>query len=361
MTDDSQSPNDQAIAALEDALDTIEQADDDPIAQAKAEVQAIEAFAINVAEAVKSGLTDGIKAQLCGSLADETGHTKTDIKGAIDDKLTTPDDAKDVGESINSFIDSKLAQLVAVRSTDAKQSTLYRWHFDTGCTRFEIETGEHAPTSHFNWKGLRAAILDVSGIWTLSPPDTIAEEWSEWVGPKVADADVTTHKGPRTCAVESLQNAIGRTVAFPTLDDAVLHNGIKIDADPEKGEPSELWIPNTTISKIAEDHAISERALQVELDAREHTVEHINGVSKTTFVGGEKHTFWVLKASFADPADYDPEPANMTDRYESLLDEDEQGDDGGVDPGPIGETVSVNTTPENLGEVEIEVDDGGED
>lgn len=343
--DSPQDPNEIALEALETAVDTIESVEpSDTIAYAQAQDDAVNEFAATIAEAANAGLPESRWAQYCGSLASESRLlNKTDIKKTVESEIAAKGErSAGTYPGLLGYLEDHVTEIDAVRSTDAKQSTIYRWKFDDpDFGRFQIESGTDSETTHFKWWELRSAIFDVSGIWTAEPPEEIKEDWNDIIGPFIQEhSEEVVHKGPRTCAVESLQNYVHRTEAFPTIEDMVDFHGTRIDDDPEEGDPSEIWVTNTEVSKICEDHAISERALQVELEARGYTVGRVGGVSETTFVHGDKFTYWVLDADFADPREYVTDPESATERLESMLEEqaDEADEDDELEPGVIGST-----------------------
>jgi hypothetical protein len=341
------SPAERAEAALETAIESVQSVDrSDTVRLAKVERQAVDEFASAIAEAVDSGLSVAKKSQYCGAFARETPIVnKTELKDAVDGHLAAENSQESDGDTdghrrILPFLKQAVSKIVAVRSTDAKQSTLYRWHFDDEGHIFQVETGEPVETSHYSWRHLRGSIFDVAGVWCEEPVDEMKDDWPEIIGPFIQKrTEVEWNKGPRTCATEALQNHVHRSVAYATVEDMVDHHGVRIDDDPDDGSPSEIWIPNTEVSKVCDDHSISERALQVQLNADGYTVDRIGGVSETTFVHGDKFTYWVLSADFADVGSYEPEPESMADRFERQAAEDQTNRDTDDDEvGLIGTT-----------------------
>lgn len=315
-------PLDRAQEAFERALDRLEAAESEDVAsKLKQQSEAVGDFAEELAEVVIAGVPETVLPEFCGALADECPHvTKSSISSQVKAEIERLSAQGSEGsKSVNQFLEDSIEDLIVVRSTDAKQSAIYRWWFEQG---FVIETGEQA-TSHMHYQSLREAILDASGIWTTKPPKHIAEDWPAFIGPLIeARYETVTTRGARTCAVDSLRNHIRRSRAFASIEDMVTHQGISIDDDPDEGEPTEIFVPNQDISRIGDDHSIEERALQVELDARGLTVGRISGVSESTFVNRQKATYWVLSADIADPGTYEPDPSDPFEDFEDMLDED---------------------------------------
>jgi hypothetical protein len=86
--------------------------------------------------------------------------------------------------------------------------------------------------------------------------------------------------------------------------------------------------PNSWAKDAAEEHDITTRAVQNELDARGMTVEG-RQVSETKYVGGQYQTFWKLGGNFASPAAYQPEADD--DDTDTGSDSDVDGDDTAED------------------------------
>lgn len=357
--------NAQAAAgeALEAAVEEIEAAGDG-VSSYAAEANAIDTFARRIGELVGvHGLDEHQVSPLAGSLTDHTLSTKTDIKNAIEEHAEGFAKGGDgVDDSLNAYLENHVVGIEAVRSTDAKSSTLYHWCFEhAGVGEFFIETGDEA-ISHYDPFALRVAIFDAVGVWTAEPIKSLRDgsAWGNWIAPFIAENSRTVEsKGPRTVAVEAIANHIGRATAFPTIEAMVDRHGVRIDDDPEDGDPSEIWVPYSDIAQIAEDHGINPRALQVEVAARDLTAEgRGNSVSASSTVRNEEVTYWVFDASIATPQSYDPNAETPTERIDRVMDEDEDAEDAGAEPGLIG---SSRDDLEEMGLDDPREDDGGED
>lgn len=363
-------PNEIASEGLERAISTIKAASDgSTVDKLKAERKAVEILSETVAEATNHGLPESSISQYAGAMQAEASHlNKTNIKSDIERVIEARARGGDgtTSEPIHAYLQHSVIGIDAVRTTDAKQSTLYRWHLMGGTEtggEFSIETGagDDAPTSTYSWKGIRSAIFDASGIWTTAPPDAIADDWAEFIGPFIKErADVVPNKGARTLVVEELQNHIARTVAYPTVADMVDHHGVMLDEDPDEGDPSQLCVPAAEVSKLCEEYGIKNRALQVELDARGMLTEHVSGASNETFVNGSKVTYWVLSPEFADPETYTENPEGSRERFDRLREEDEKGDaaDIGIEAGVLGSSADPGPADEQGDDVAA--DEGGD-
>ena len=338
--EDVENPTKAAAEALEDAAEEIEAAGDG-VSSYAAEANAIDTFARRIGELIGvHGLAEHETSPLAGSLAEETLSTKTDIKNAIEEHAEGFAKGGDgIDAPINAYLENHVVEIDAVRSTDAKSSTLYRWHFEhDGKGEWYIETGEDA-ISHYKPFFLRTAIFDAVGVWPAEPVEALrgSSEWANWIGPFISERATTIEsKGARTVAVEAIANHIGRSAAFPTVEAMVDRHGVRIDDDPEDGDPSEIWVPYSDIAQIAEDHGIKPRALQVEVAARDLTADRLgNSVSESTTVRNEEITYWVFDASIATPQSYDANAQTPTERIDDLMDESEETEDEGAEPGLI--------------------------
>ena len=354
-------PNELVSEALEEAVETIVAASDgNAVEKAKAERDAVEGFAEKVAKATQHGLPESSISQYAGAMQNEADHlTKSDVKSDIDravEAASRGGDADDA-EPLHAYLKHAVIGIDAVRTTDHKQSTLYRWHFSGGTETgggFSIETGDtdDAPTSTYSWRGIRSAIFDASGVWTTSPPQPIREEWSEFIGPFIKERQrFVENKGARTLVVEELQNHVSRSVAYPTVEDMFEHHGVMLDEDPDEGDPTRVCVRAAEVSKICEEHGINTRALQVELDARDMLTEYVSGASESTYVNGSKVTYWVLSPEFAEPETYQENPETNTERFNRLREEDGEGDEGdsAADPGVIGSSADPDDVADEQG------------
>lgn len=345
-------PEEMAQTALETAIETINAADDDDtVAQAQAENEAIAQFAEVIGEAVMAGLSESSIPTYAGALATEAPNaTKTAIREDIDDAIEAAAKGDIDAESIHAYLNDTVAEIDAVRSTDAHQSCLYRWKFDDDeHGEYEIETGANAAASHYSWKSLRHAIFDTVDVWPGEPPSWLKApvDWENFIGPFISErSNEVTSVGKRTLAVTDLQNHIHRSVAYPDIEYMVRHHGVRIDDDPEAGNPSEIWIRSQEVTAICDDNAVEPRAVQVELDARDHTVDRVNGVSEETYVNGDWVSYWVLDADFADPGRYEESPETPTERIDRMMTNDEEAamvDDEGTEIGIINTIGEVGT------------------
>lgn len=361
--EDVENPTEAAAAALETAVSEIK-ATGDGVASYAAEANAIDSFARRIGELVGvHGLDEHQVSPLAGSLTDHTLSTKTDIKDAIEEHVEGFAKGGDgVDDPLNAYLENHVVGIEAVRSTDAKSSTLYRWCFEhAGVGEFFIETGDEA-ISHYDPFALRVAIFDAVGVWTAEPIKSLRDStaWGNWIAPFISEhSREVESKGPRTVAVEAIANHIGRATAFPTVEAMVDRHGVRIDDDPEDGDPTEIWVPYSDIAQIAEDHGIKPRALQVEVAARDLTAEgRGNSVSASSTVRNEEVTYWVFDPSIATPQSYDPNAETPTERIDRVMDEDEDAEDAGAEPGLIG---SSHDDLEEMGLDDPREDDGGED
>lgn len=336
-----QSPRQMSVEARNDAIAAFEDANAmGSVAEtASAEQQAAHDFCERLGEAVLEGLSPSEAKQQCGVIADvANNYTKTALKELLEEKIEEAREDQNDRRPFDEVLKSELMEVVIVRTTDAKQSTTYRWQF-TGGT---VETSSTAEGRvHFSWGNFRdeyyAAVGEDPGKPTKNRRG--GEEWREFIVCLIEERgrEVTT-RGPRTVAVDRLQNFIRRTDAYGHIEHVAERTGIYIDADPVEDEPSEIWIPNQHIKRIADEAELeSTRSMQIELDSRGYTCDDRNGVSHSTFVNNKKITFWVVDSGIATPASYVKEPLDPAEQVRLEEEEEaEDDDDDDVEPGAIG-------------------------
>lgn len=366
MSEEDIDPKLSAAEALEKATEAIASVDGGKASERyTAEAEAVDGFTHRIGDLVANhGLPETEIGALAGSLSDVAQlSNKTDIKQAIEDEVEGMAKGGDgMGPALNASLQENVEEVEIVRSTDAKQSAVYRWHInDPVVGRYEIETGESA-TPHFKHFHLRMAIFDVSGMWPARPIRALrsSNEWANWINPFIAShSTVTEAKGPRTVATEAIANLVARSIAYPTIEAMVERHGVRIDDDPDEGDPDEIWVPYTEIGQIAEEHGISPRALQIEVAARGLTADRLGGgVSESTFVRGEKVSYWVLDASIGEPRAYEPDPETPTERIERIMAEEAADErEENVPTGLISSTEDMKRELDDKGPV---ASDGGE-
>lgn len=342
-TDRSLDATREAIAAFEKASDL------GPIERVKAEQEAALEFADAQASALSDGLQPAHMRSACDTLSGEAkNYTKSDLINLVEDRLEELVEKQDTRRPFDTILREDLEEVVIVRTTDARQKTIYRWQFREGAV--ETRSTKDGRT-HFRWTGFRDEYYDATGEDPKKPTKEVrgGEEWREMLVRLIEERgrEVTT-RGPRTTAVDSLKNFIRRTRSFASVEDMVDYDGLYIDGDPSEGEASEIWVRNHDIKRICDENELnSVIELQNELDARGYSVPRIAGVSESTFVHGSKETYWVLDASIADPATYEPEPDSPAEqlRREREEAEGEEGGDEGEEMG-AGEIGAVGTDPD---------------
>jgi len=337
----TQSAGDRAAAARDTALTDLDGAADvdDPVDQAQAEQSAVESFIDELAAAVVDGYSTASAKQMCGVVSDVSQHyTKTALKDRLLEAISEKKVADSDRRRFSDILREDLREVVIIRTTDAKQDTKYRWEFVDGSVETEADSDGRA---HFHWSTFRDEYFDAIGKDAAKPEEDLldGEDWREFVVDIIeAQGREQTTRGPRTAAVEQLKDFISRSRAFNDLEAVVERDAVFIDADPRDENPTELWVLNHDIKRICEDNELSSvRELQIELDARGHTVDRIRGVSETTTVNGKTITYWALSARFAEPDEFVPDPVDPAESVrEEERDEDDEDDD--YEPGVIGST-----------------------
>ncbi len=337
--DEPADPADLAREATDEALQSLDAAANiDSVAEkAKMEQEAATNFAELLAGAMVEGLAKAHVRSACGQIADAADYyTKSDLADLIETEYDQQKNEADSRRPFDGVIRSDLDEVVIVRTTDAKQSTLYRWQFNGA----SVETRASAEgRTHFHWSEFRDEYFDALGEDPAAPTKDLrgGEEWREFIVDIVDDRgrEVTT-RGPRSNAVDGLQNFVRRSIAYGDIEDMVERDGVYLDAHPDE-DPDELWVPNADIKRICDEHELgSVRELQIELDARGYTVDRVTGVSESTFVNNNKVTYWVLSADLADPLEYEDDVQDPAEQVRQEEQDDEDGDDEDVEPGTMG-------------------------
>lgn len=341
--EDPTPPSVRVSEALETTLHRIDgiNPNDSAVERAKQEQQAVEEFVDELAQAVVDGLSRGQAKQRCGVVSDNSEyHTKTALKQMLAERADELETEQSDRRPFDAVLRDDLQEVVIIRTTDAKQDTRYRWEFLKG----SLETTATAEgRAHFHWSQFRDEYFDSVGEDAARPIKDLrdGEDWREFVVERIEDLgrEVTT-RGPRTAAVEDLADFVTRSRAYNDFEAFVERDALYIDQDPRDSDPSELWIHNHDIKRICEDNELSSvRELQIELDARGHTVARVDGVSESTTINGKTVTYWVLDADFADPAEFVPDPVDPAESFQAEQAEQtdgEEDDEDDYEPGAIG-------------------------
>lgn len=328
------SPDDRANEARDSCLDALSRIDpDDPntskIEDMDSEQQAIKTWSKHAAKAVEDGLPVAIVEGHAGAVAKESQHfTKKNLVDLMDDQRQQ---VRQQGASgsfgsvppVDEWVENELERVIRLETTDATQDTLFRWDFSEGT----IETGTTKDgITHFSWSHFRDEIYQGLGINTTKPNRREAEEWRQWLADLIEDRGETrTTFGPRSTAVEQLQEYVRDSVAYGTKKDAFERGSVYVDDDPQTGSPDKICINNSDIKRICDDAEIEVRALQQELDARGYTHDDVTGVSEGEYIDGTNMRYWVLTPDFATPPTWIEEADDAAD---ALLDEDNDAPDG---------------------------------
>lgn len=337
----AQEARNAALAKLDEAADA-----DDVAEQASKEQDAATTFAEEMAVALQNGLAQAHARSTCGQISDAAEYyTKSDLVDLIQDEVSRQQQEEADRRPFDEILANDLDEVVIVRTTDAKQSTLYRWQFNG--TSVETKATSEGRT-HFSWSDFRDEYFDAVGEdpGKPTPERRGGEEWREFIVDIVEERsrEVTT-RGPRSDALDGLKNFIRRSRAYADIEDMVERDGLRLVEATEHG-PGELWVPNKEIKRICDEYELGTvRELQLELDARGHSVDRINGVSESTFVNNSKVTYWVLDAEIAEPAEFEEDPKDPADqvRSEEEAEQSDDDDDDDSEPGAIG---AVGTDPD---------------
>lgn len=304
---------------------------------------------------------------LADTLADILArYNKTDLKAEFKEHFA---ESGGEGTPFDELLQERLKELKVIHSTDAKQGTVWRWHFTDG-VQLETEVSKDGKRKHYDWRAFKDDYFD--SLISLGAGEQIADpqpqlrdpdHWVDWINDLILEhSEPIEHVGPRTEAVRLLRDYVSRSIAYCDMADVRDRQGVWVDAEAEDdgavadGGASELRIPTTEIKRICDSIGISTRGLQIELDSRGLTHEATNGVSGATYVDGVRVAYWSLSADFADPADVVVEtetPAEQVQREEEEREEEERTALGAVgDDSPHGDVVGPQLPPEHEDEDE---------
>lgn len=355
MADDEVPPVEDGTEELLNAAEDVD--GDSPMARMRAENEILSKAVDYVAAWSEAGEVSNANANaLADALSGEFAHyTKTDIKEEFNDVFVDNGAGTD-GIPFDELIEQRLDEVKIVTTTDAKKGLVWRWHFSDG-VQLETETSKDDQRKHYDWVNWREdyfeALLSLGRGERIAPPrqeHRDSADWKEWLSDIVLEnAQTVEHVGPRTEAVELLKDFVNRQTAFAEVRDMRDRQGIWMDAPPvdggdeaatDGGGPSEIRIPTQAVKRICDQAGIETRALQIELDAREHTLPNVSGVSGFEYVDGQRVSFWSLNPDFADPAEFveEPEtPAEQVAREQEEAAEEARTDVGAVDDESDGE------------------------
>lgn len=327
MVGDADDPLDDALAEcierLEDAQELTDVTD-----RAIAEREAVEdVFVDAVATALVGG--ENFPVVRYSSPVGDVSHNynRTVVKQLITDRVEQLR-----GEAgprpFNEFIEERLETVYITRTTDANQGTTYTWDFGT----FRVETRSGGDgRGHFHWSHFRDTVLEAGGPNVGRPPDYLAsgDDWRDFIVPIIEDrGEARTIEGPRTRAVDRLENRITRATGYGTAEAALDYGGIWVVREttevpdwwggfgPSAAESRDLSpetvrdvrVPEADIVQALNELEATRTGLYNELDARGHTLPGRRGVSQDEWVDGSKARFWVLSPSLAVPRVYEPDP-----------------------------------------------------
>lgn len=344
-------PKSRAMAAMQEAAEGLVEAhaEADNAAEAGvAEQQYVSEFVEQLAVSLSDGLDDAV-GFYAGAVAEEAEYySKTDLKQQVKDK--TEELRGGDKQPLDEFVQERLESVTIVRTTDHRQGAEYIFEF--GTFKIETESGEDG-RGHFRFDQFRNLIHESGGVNTAMPVKDRrgGEEWRDFMISMIDERGEERYtRGPRTQAVEALQNKTKRMTGYGTPEGALDHTGVWVERatvdmpdwwqplarlapEEDRDLPAELVqevrIHESVIKPIIEDAGITRSALYHELDARNFTVPGTSGASMTEWVDGSDERFWTLLPDMGTPRTYVPDP-NTAVAVSGGLDlegDDEQTDD----------------------------------
>lgn len=351
MSDDADAPAEAQINNIwvdnKPALDNA----DDTAEQWRVIEEVLDEFAAVIAESGEDKSAASLADAHINSACDKAGVARSMAKDVLEERveeykaeIIEEEADYDIPACFDDLLQKCLDKVVPHRTTDHHSDTTYQWHFSDGKGTV-ISTNDH----HWDWTEFYSRYSDESGYFPQNPSETLreAQDWREFLAPimneRLVDKDPST--GPRTRAVHSLMDAVEKAVAYKHLDDAVERGGVWVNDEPPAHD--EVWLPASKVIDATTQQEISERALQEELKARDHTLDEHSGVAVSERRNGSSQRFWKLDASdFPTPAEYVEDPETLEQRLRNARNgnagqqrdgtETADGDDDG-EPGKMGE------------------------
>lgn len=154
--------------------------------------------------------------------------------------------------------------------------------------------------------------------------ETEEVEWDNFIGSVIEEVGETIEErpGPRTAALQSLENHVSNAAAYGNRSDAVEKGAVYVDDEPPAND--EVLVPREAVASIISTHEITDRALQEEISARELTGPTTSGkaVAMSTTLNGNWQTFWCLSADAFDVDEdaYKDEAEDAMDRMDAVTD-----------------------------------------
>lgn len=331
--------SEEFVEAAEELLDEAHAAANrEGISRLKAENRLVGEACERVAELSEGGhMSESEMNALADQLSDVLArYTKTDLKTEFKEHYS---ETGGEGVPFDELLETRLQRLQTVHSTDAKQGTVWRWHFNDG-VQLETETSKDGGRKHYDWKSFKRdyfdSLISLDKGQRIAKPSTDLrdpEAWQDWIDGLILDhSEPVEHVGPRTEAVRVLRDYVSRNVAYLNMKDMRDRAGVWVDRDIADGVDAiadggvtELRIPLEQIQRVCDQTGVSTRGLQIELEARGGTHEDTNGVSGATYIDGKRVPYWAFDPSFADPEEVVAEPKSPAEkareREEKAVDE----------------------------------------
>jgi len=331
------------IDAAEELVETAEQATErEGIQRLKAENSVVGEACERISELSEAG--DISKSEL-SALADQLAdilarYNKTDLKEEFNEFFN---EERREGVPFDELLTNRLEELQTVHSTDAKQGTVWRWHFSDG-VMLETETSKDGGRKHYDWSAFKRDYFDTlislgEGEKIAAPTSERREttDWQDFIDDLVLEnSESVEHVGPRTEAVQRLRDYVSRNLAYVEMKHMRDRSGVWVDQSADgdaaaDGGVSELRVPVEEVKRICDQIGVSTRGLQIELDSRGLTHPDTNGVSGATYIDGQRVGYWSLSPSFADPVEIVEEPktpAEISQEREEQTLEEERTDVG---------------------------------
>lgn len=290
---------DECTEALDDDAGPVEQLESvGPMFRALAE------------QKVKNELDEATEEAWIEQIRQVVDITKSGVRSAYKQHVTEVEDEmresqdSDYAPHLDHFIEDRLNEVVIHQTTDKHSDTSYHWRFDNG-VMFSTTGG-----LHWSWSDFEDLLYDEMLVMTREPQHKDGREWKQWMQEIIDDRKrIEESYGPRTEAVNDIASYIGRTVAYPTAPQAAGWNGLWADEESEW-----VGVQSKKVGDYAEEHDVTVRGVQEELDARNYLYDNVEQVM---LPNGDNVRFWKINKRIAEPQQYE------TDAGDPFKDEDE--------------------------------------
>jgi len=247
------------------------------------------------------------------TVAENTGLTKTKVRDIYEERIEQVKDQQDgVAPRIDTHIKQNLEELTIYKPQDSNAETTYQWTLSrySGDGTVTIETEGHHRDPHT----LKNMYFDAATESLRPPAETVEADWTGFIEQVIINnGTVERPVGPRTEAIHDLRQHIQTKTAYDDQFVAYKRGG-RGALYMESEDAEEIWVENSRVTKICEEHGIEPRALTSELKAKNLRA---GSVKEVTYRDGSYARWWRLNRDIADPQEIktDCDPESLTTEF----------------------------------------------